>query len=263
MTAPRIDLNDAAAKLDVHYQTAYRWVRSGRLPAVVVGGKYEIDPADVARLIDDRSQPERPKAPGKHRLERHTSRVHDALVDGDEAAARRMVASLASEGTPLADLIETVIVPPLRQIGENWHNGELSIWVEHRASAIVERLLADLTPNPRGRRRGTVMVAAVSGDRHSLPTAMATAVLRGDNWSVHHLGSDMPPDELLEFVRSHDVDAAALSSTTPDTQDLTIATAERLRDAGVPTLIGRPGSTLANISDDLTAAIAELRSARA
>lgn len=263
MTEPLIDLNDAAARLDVHYQTAYRWVRSGRLPAVIVDGKYEIDPADVQRLNEARSQPARPQAPGRARLERHMSRFQRALIDGDEATARRMVTSLASEGSPLPDLIETVIVPPLRQIGQEWHDGELSIWVEHRASAIVERLLADLTPNPRGRRRGTVMVAAVSGDRHSLPTAMATAVLRGDNWSVHHLGADMPTDELLEFARSHHVDAATLSSTTPDTWDLTVMTADRLRNAGIPTLVGQPGSSLTDLSDDLASAIAETRSAPA
>ena len=39
---PLIELRDAAAELGVHYQTAYRWVRSGQLPATMVAGKYAV-----------------------------------------------------------------------------------------------------------------------------------------------------------------------------------------------------------------------------
>ena len=46
-----VDLEAAARKLGVHYQTAYRWVRSGTLRALKVGSGYEIDPEDVERLI--------------------------------------------------------------------------------------------------------------------------------------------------------------------------------------------------------------------
>jgi excisionase family DNA binding protein len=37
-----MNLKEAAAELGVHYQTAYKWVRSGVLPAVRIGARYEI-----------------------------------------------------------------------------------------------------------------------------------------------------------------------------------------------------------------------------
>ena len=37
-----MNLKTAALRLGVHYQTAYRWVRSGQLVAVKVGAGYEI-----------------------------------------------------------------------------------------------------------------------------------------------------------------------------------------------------------------------------
>ena len=91
------------------------------------------------------------------------------------------------------------------------------------------------------------MVAAVSGDFHSLPTSMATVALRDDDWSVEHLGANMPPEELLRFCAEHDIDVAVLSSTNPDTATLAANTAERLRAAGTSAVLGRPGSSL----DDL------------
>ena len=57
----------------------------------------------------------------------------------------------------------------------------------------------------------------------------------------------MPPDELVRFCSEHDVDVAVLSSTNPDTAALAGDTADRLRAAGIPVVLGRPGSTL----DDL------------
>ena len=95
----------------------------------------------------------------------------------------------------------------------------------------MQQILGEHHPTPRGRRRGTALVA-VSGDRHSLATAMAAAALREDNWHVHHLGADMPPDELASFCRTHDVDVAVITVTNPEVAPVAAALAERLRREG-------------------------------
>ncbi|MGY9023882.1 MAG: helix-turn-helix domain-containing protein, partial [Candidatus Nanopelagicales bacterium] len=50
----RLDLQSAADQLGVHYQTAYRWVRSGRLPAEMVDGRYLVSPAEMIKLDKSR-----------------------------------------------------------------------------------------------------------------------------------------------------------------------------------------------------------------
>ncbi len=243
----QIELQDAADRLGVHYQTAYRWVRAGRLEARLVDGRYLITRHALASVEQRRTAPGRPAAPSPARLERQARRVHDALLEGDEATVRAIARELVSNGTRVVELIQTLFVPPLRLIGQAWHDGELSIWVEHRASAIIERALGELSPNPRGRRRGVAMVAAVSGDRHSLPTTMAAVALRDANWKVHHLGADMPGDELVGFCAEHDIDVAVISLADPGAANLAAATAERIRGAGTPAIVGGPGRSL----DDL------------
>lgn len=248
--ADQIELQDAADRLAVHYQTAYRWVRTGRLPAQLVNGRYLIAVDALEAVARQRRAPSRPTVPSAARLERQARRVYDALIEGDEASVRAIARGLVGNGTRLVELVQTVFVPALRWIGQAWHDGELTIWVEHRASAIVERTLGELSPNPRGRRRGVAMVSAVSGDRHSLPTTMAAVVLRDANWQVHHLGADMPGDELVRFCAEHDIDVAVISLTNPAVADLATATAERIRSSGTPVILGGPGRTL----DDLVAA---------
>ncbi len=242
-----LDLRTAAAELGVHYQTAYGWVRSGRLKAELVGGRYLVSRDDLDSVRIGRQAPSDPKPPGAQRLARSSERMHDALLIGDEPAARQLAVTLVNEGTSVAQLIQQVFVPSLIRIGQAWQEGKLTIWVEHRASAMVERILGELAPNPRGRRRGTALVAAVSGDHHSLPTSMAAVTLRDDNWHVEHLGANMPPDELVHFCAEHPVTVAVITSTNPDTADLANEAANALREAGIPTIVGGPGRTL----DDL------------
>lgn len=249
-----MDLQRAADELGVHYQTAYRWVRSGKLRAHLVDGRYQVTRADLGALATHRATPQSPPAPTAKRITRAAERMHDALANGDEATVRSLAQDLLDEGASIIDVIQDVLVPPLVRIGADWHAGLLTIWVEHRASAIVERLLGGIVPNPRGRRRGTVMVAAVSGDLHSLPSSMAAVALRADNWWVEHLGANMPPDELVRFCAEHPVDVAVVSSTNPETAGLAAETAERLRASGVGVVLGGPGRTLHDLIAETRAA---------
>jgi len=255
------DLQRAADELGVHYQTAYRWVRTGKLPAQLVDGRYQVTRADIGAMSTKRVTPHAPPPPTVSRLTRAADRMHDALANGDESTVRSIAHGLLDEGASIIDVIQHVLVPPLVRIGADWHAGRLTIWVEHRASAIIERLLGGIAPNPRGRRRGTVMVAAVTGDLHSLPSSMAAVALRSDNWWVEHLGANMPPDELVRFCTEHPVDVAVLSSTNPDTAELAADTADRLREAGCGVVLGGPGRTLDDLIEQTRAsarAVAEV-----
>lgn len=242
-----VDLRSAASEIGVHYQTAYGWIRTGHLKAEMVNGQYIIARLDLDSLLRQRRVPTAPKPPSRKRLAHSADRMHKALLTGDEPSARRTALTLVNEGSPVADLIQRAIVPALVRIGQAWHEGQLTIWVEHRASAIVERILGELSPNPKGRRRGTAVVAALSGEYHSLPTSMAAATLREDNWHVEHLGADVPPAELVDFCSHHQVTVVVITATNPDTIPLAHATAVDLQAAGTAVIVGGPGRTLAEL----------------
>jgi excisionase family DNA binding protein len=243
-----IDLQEAAGVLGVHYQTAYKWVRSGLLPATRIRGRYRVD-LDATRALAARR--EKPMAPrvrrprGGYAALRERMFIH--LVAGEERAVRRIVGKLIEDGVGLTTVAQELLVPALHRIGDEWSAGRITISVEHRASAVVERVLGEHDPAPRGRRRGTAAVAALSGDRHGLPTLLASAALREDNWRVHHLGADMPASEMLDFCTRNRVDLAVLTVTTIEAQKPARRAASLLRKAGVRTLVGRPDASLADL----------------
>jgi excisionase family DNA binding protein len=242
-----LTLDQVAGRLGVHYQTVYRWVRSGKLPAVKIGTGYVVKGRDLDEFTSSRTRPTSPPPPSTARLERQREAMGRALLEGDETGTQSIARQLISNGTTVTALIERVLVPPLADIGARWRKGELSIYVEHRASAIVERLLGEISPNPRGRRRGRAMVAALAGDLHSLPTTMATACLREDNWHVDHLGADMPVAELEAFATDNAVDLAVISATRSNRKLVEQAKETLERRHGIPTLVGRPGATLTEL----------------
>ncbi|MEO8266089.1 MAG: B12-binding domain-containing protein [Ilumatobacteraceae bacterium] len=254
-----LDLRTTAEVLGVHYQTAYRWVRSGRLPAHLVNGHYLVATRDLARADARRQRPSPRTLPSQKRLDHQADRMREALLSGDEATARRLAQRLVTEGASIVSVIQTLLVPVLRDIGQAWKDGELPVSIEHRASGICERLLGDLAPNPRGRRRGNAVVAAIAGDRHALPTTMATIGLRDANWNVHHLGADTPPEELQRFCADHDVDVVVLTVTNPDAAALAHRTAAELRSTGVATVVGAPGRTLGDLLDEMPTTLPSTR----
>jgi orotidine-5'-phosphate decarboxylase len=90
------------------------------------------------------------------------------------------------------------------------------------------------------------VTATPPGERHALPALMAAAVLREDRWHVHHLGADLPVDELIGLARAATADLVVLSAASADAVRLA-ARASREILAGLPGVrvaAGRPGATL-------------------
>lgn len=240
-----IDLAVAAERLGVHYQTAYKWVRSGLLPSSLVRGRYRLSSDDVTALAARRERPERPRARRPRQgYDALRERMFDALVSGDERTARSLTTALIHDGVSVTTVMEELLVPALTRIGDEWSAGRLPVSVEHRASATAERLLGEHHPAPRGRRRGTVAVAGIEGDRHALPTLMAAIALREDNWNVHHLGADVPGDELASFCLMENLDLAVLTVTSASGRRRAARVSARLEALGLPVLVGRPGASL-------------------
>jgi excisionase family DNA binding protein len=250
MTDPsaRLSLRDAAVQLGVHYQTAYRWVRQGVLPAVKVGGSYEVTPEAIATLQLERATPSPPPAQRRVRdWSPFIERLVRSLLSGEEAAVRDELGKLIESGVTLVEICDRVMSPALIQIGTAWAGGEISVAEEHRASAICERVLGRWSPAPPGRPRGTVVVCSPPSDEHNLPGQMATAALRENHWRVHHLGTGVPPADIRSLVAAEAADLVVISVTWPPARPEAEAMAATLRADGRRVLIGAPGLTMADL----------------
>src|SRR5688572_8753250 len=122
---------------------------------------------------------------------------------------RRAVAQLGVNA-----FIEDVVSPFLRQVGDDWHAGRLTIAQEHLASTTIHDIVAEamraLVP-PNG--APTVLVSTPAGERHVIGAALVAATAATAGWRVLYLGADLPASEVATAARSADARVVAMSAT--------------------------------------------------
>jgi excisionase family DNA binding protein len=247
MASDPITLQQAADELGVHYMTAYRYVRTGRLPAVRHGGTWQVERADLGLVgpVQRGGQAAAERVGGKG-LARLAGRLETRLLAGDEAGAWKLIENALVAGTTPAGLLLGAICPAMVAIGTRWERGEATVADEHRASATATRLVSRLGAlfGPRGRKRGTVVLCTPAGDQHSLPVAIAADLLRWRGFEVVELGADAPADAVGETcARIPDLLAVGLGATMPASTPVVRRSITTLRRAlpGVALLLGGAG----------------------
>lgn len=133
-----------------------------------------------------------------------------ALAGFDDTAAHaaldRLIASLSLE-----TLLRDVVLPLLREIGEGWERGEVTVAQEHFASNILRgRLLALGRGWGRGNGRHALL-AAPSGEQHDLGLVVLALMLRDRGWRVTFLGADTPIATILDTARRVAADVVVLA----------------------------------------------------
>lgn len=130
----------------------------------------------------------------------------------------RLETTLAAAAVALGswELIETVVLPLLRTLGEDWREGKTRIFQEHLASAMVRSLLGTLrVAQPPGDGAPEVVVTTPAGQIHELGALMAALVAASDGWRVTYLGPNLPAEEIAAAARQRGARAVALSIIYP------------------------------------------------
>jgi methanogenic corrinoid protein MtbC1 len=190
---------------------ALGWVTGERAGRQVL---YHITDYFVEQFV--RSQ-ERPATPlgvrGRRRIARELlPAMAKALTEGAEAEARQFVHEALLRGLAWSDLYLLVFTPALRQIGDAWQEGVLSVANEHLASAIIERLMARIHPGGTALPCApSALVACVEGNFHALGARMAADFFVAAGWQVCYLGANTPTTDLVDAATEADVVGLSVS----------------------------------------------------
>jgi excisionase family DNA binding protein len=235
-----LSLPEVADKLGVHYMTAYRYVRTGRLPARRVAGVWQIDPADLENLRRSARGATQHRPTGAVPARAH---LEARLIASDEAGAWEVLEAALGSGMEPEDVLLEIVAPTLQSIGTLWEKGELTIADEHRASSVSSRLVSRLGARfgRRGHKRGTVILAAPPGEFHSGPVAIASNLLRWRGFAVVELGADTPAEAHAETAMAEtDLIAVAIACTSKSSPQSARKAIAVLRQSApeVPVLLG-------------------------
>lgn len=241
----RVSLRQASERLGVHYMTAYRYVRTGRLPATLDRATWVVNVADLASFEKGRRPSARPLA---RRQDGPARPAHLArrMAVGDEAGSWGIIEEALASGSGPADIYTKLLVPALCRIGDAWQSGTMTVADEHRASVVSLRIIGRLGPRfaRRGRTRGAVLLGAAPGELHGLPSAILADLLRMAGFGAVDLGPNTPPESFATTALGTPRLLAVLVGATTTGQERALRSVVRaLRGAQVhaPVLVGGRG----------------------
>lgn len=239
-----LTLQQAADRLQVHYMTAYRWMRRGYLPAFKAGGRLRVRTVDLDGFLRDHQVDTALPSEGDRKTEwpRHVDRLTSLLLQGEGVEAGVLVRKVVADGAPAGEAYIRLLTPALHRVGEAWAAGRIGIAEEHRATEIAVALVARLGEHfrRRGPSRGTAVTVTPPGDLHRLASVMVADFLRAAGFEVHHLGPNVPVEDLRRFLKTVPINLLAVSVTTPgqDPAQLQALVTAAGRDRDVLVVVG-------------------------
>jgi MerR family transcriptional regulator, light-induced transcriptional regulator len=151
-----------------------------------------------------------PLAPDAARLE-----LAHALERFDEPSSQAVLDRLLATAT-LDVVLTQVILPHLRELGDGWERGEISVAQEHFASNVIRGRLLGLA---RGWGRGVgpvALLACLPGERHDLGLIAFGLALRSHGWRITYLGADTPLDTLERAAEAVEPALLVVSATSEE-----------------------------------------------
>lgn len=239
MTDQTLTLQEAADAIGVHYMTAYRYVRLGKLMASKTGASWEVRQDDLQRFLETGGD-----EPAKKSTKSWGQDLQALLLKGDEPAARQLIESAMASGHTAEDVYRNLISPCLSRIGDMWHEGTIDVADEHVATLTATRLVGRLSHqfNRRGRPRGTIIVATPPTDFHGLAALMVGDLVRGAGYRTIDLGAAVPVTSLARTAAAaNDLKAVAISAFKPENEGAIRAAIDAIRqETSVPIWLGGP-----------------------
>ena len=194
------------------------------MAALVASG---VAPAEAAARVRAGGADPDPAAGGGSPAEAIREELTDALLgfdsDAADAVVDRAVAALSTEA-----VLGEVVLPVLRNFGERWNEGTVTVAQEHFASNLLRGRLLGLARGWGGGSGRTALLACPPGEHHDLGLIGFGLMLRRRGWRVALLGADTPIGSIRETAESLSPDVVVvvamrnelLSAVEPELRDL-------------------------------------------
>ena len=140
----------------------------------------------------------------------------DSIVNLDEEIAIELANKAIKDKMNLMDVIEKGYAAGIRRVGELWEEGEYFLPELMSGAQIMQKCLDLLIPHlekgSEGISHGTVVIATIEGDIHSIGKTIVGTMLRAYGFEVHDLGADVPAEKIIDVAIEKDADVIGVSA---------------------------------------------------
>ena len=142
------------------------------------------------------------------------SRCCIAIQDYDREALEEVLL-MAQVELSQPQLLEELIGPLLKWVGEGWHNGSIRIAQEQIATAGIRNFLGNIQLMRNVKNTlGNIVLATPSEQDHEFGALMASIAAASQGWRCIYLGTRLPPQEIAIAASKTNASVVALSITS-------------------------------------------------
>ena len=183
--------------------------------------------------------------------EKLLNEISDAIINLDKEKALLLAHQAIEENMDLLEVVEKGFGEGIRKIGDLWDEGEIFLPELMLGGNIMQEAMKILMPHFKEQSQklslGTVVIATIEGDIHSIGKTIVATMLSANGFDVHDLGADVPAEKIVDEALKHDanfIGISALLTTTMTGQKkvIDILNEKNIRDKFKVILGGAPVS---------------------
>jgi 5-methyltetrahydrofolate--homocysteine methyltransferase len=164
------------------------------------------------------------------------SKLQEAVLAGNSAAAVAAARQALNEGADPLDLVLHGISPAMGEVGRRFEAGDYfvpELLISARATKEVFVLIRPLLARQGAQPTGRVVLGTVQGDLHDIGKNLVAALLEGGGFEVIDLGVNVTPEKFIAAVEDKKAQIVGLSALLTTTLPAMKATLDAFRAAGM------------------------------
>ena len=116
-----------------------------------------------------------------------------------------------------ADFFDKILRPVMYQIGEEWATDKISIGTEHVASNVAQTLVKIIMDKGTNLgKKEKILLCVPVGEEHHLGCDVIETYLSSKGYRIFNMGTSIPPESILAFIKDKDPDLVMVSITIED-----------------------------------------------
>jgi methanogenic corrinoid protein MtbC1 len=140
----------------------------------------------------------------------------------------------------IPDFFEKILKPVMYKVGDDWANARISIATEHVASNVAQTLVKIILDQVTGSvNKKKILICVPLGEEHHLGCDVLETYLSIKGFKVYNIGTSIPTESILGFIKSNKPDVMLLSITLEDNIPAGQRLVKKIREQfDVPILVG-------------------------
>jgi trimethylamine corrinoid protein len=142
--------------------------------------------------------------------------ISDAIVNLEKEKAVELAKRAVNENMNLLDVIEKGYGDGIRRIGDLWEEGEFFLPELMLGGTIMQESMDVLLPKLKSSGEnialGTVVIATIEGDIHSIGKTIVGTMLSANGFEVYDLGADVPAEQIIDTAIEKNADVIGVSA---------------------------------------------------